>query len=166
MARKSSRTLRRAYRPGSRTILWAGGIGLAAMLAGCRSAAVPSPETTTAEPPPVGRVWQLQEIRYPGEDVVVPDDPAKYTLELRVDGRAAARVDCNRASGGYTLDGSAIGFGPLAMTRAACPPGSLDTRYVTALGQAVSWSLEGGRLRLGVGSGGGVLVFVAGAPGS
>lgn len=150
------------------SIRWVAAAGLGLALTACQSTGAtgggPGADGATAEPSPVGVVWQLQEIRDPGGEVIVPDDPAKYTLELRDDGRAAMRVDCNHAAGGYTLDGSAIGFGPLAMTQAACPPGSLDTRYASALGQAVSWSLHDGRLHLEIAAGGGVLVFAKAAP--
>lgn len=148
-----------------RSIGWFAALGLGLALAACQSAGGGAASDASArEPSPVGAVWQLQEIRYPGGDVMLPDDPAKYTLQLGADGRAAMRVDCNRATGGYTLGNSAIDFGVMAMTRAACPPGSLDSRYITALGQAVSWSLRDGRLHLEVGAGGGVLVFAQAPP--
>jgi len=43
------------------------------------------------------------------------------------DGRVSARIDCNRGSGSWKSDGkSQIEFGPMAVTRAMCPPGSMD----------------------------------------
>jgi len=141
-----------------------GGAGSANGPGGADNGATSGGSDTDASP--VGVVWQLQEIRDPGGATFTPDDPAKYTLELFDDGRAAMRVDCNRAAGGYTLDAGSLGFGPLAMTRAMCPPGSLDTRYAEALSQVVGWSIRDGRLHLDVAAGGGVLVFAKAPPGS
>lgn len=76
------------------------------------------------------------------------------------------RADCNRGHGGYTVDGASIGFGAIALTRAMCPPGSLDMRFVSALGQAVTWSIHEGRLHLDSAAGGSVLVFARRAPGA
>jgi para-nitrobenzyl esterase len=123
-------------------------------------------EAAASAPSPVGGVWQLAEIRDPGGDVLVPDDPAKYTLALQDDGAAVIRADCNRGRGGYTIDGGEIGFGAIALTRAMCPPGSLDMRFVNALGQAVGWSIHEDRLHLDTAAGGSVLVFARGAPGA
>ncbi|HVP29746.1 MAG TPA: META domain-containing protein [Myxococcota bacterium] len=112
-----------------------------------------------SEPSPIGVVWQLQRIRYADVEFVEPDDPAKYTLELGDDRRAAVRADCNRGSAAYTLDGSGLSFGPMAMTLAACPPGSLGQRYAMALASAVSYTIRDGMLRISIAAGGGILEF-------
>ncbi len=43
-----------------------------------------------------------------------------FTVTLAPDGQLAARADCNRCSGGYTVTGSTVRVGPLACTRAYC----------------------------------------------
>ena len=91
--------------------------------------------------------------------VVVPDDPARYTLELAGDGRAAVRADCNRGSGTYTLDGRSLSFGPLATTRALCPPGSISDRYLAQLGLVASWTERDGHLFLATRADGAILEF-------
>lgn len=75
--------------------------------------------------------WQL--IRFQGNDdtLLTPDDGSKYTIAFGADGRVAARIDCNRGNGTWTSAGpSLVRFGPLALTRAKCPPGSLHDRIV------------------------------------
>ena len=48
-----------------------------------------------------GSNWRLVEFRSSDDaiGVVRPDDPAKYTMSLADDGRAALRLNCNRANG-------------------------------------------------------------------
>jgi heat shock protein HslJ len=76
------------------------------------------------------------------------DHPAKYTLELQGDGRAMVRADCNRGSGSYRMEGRSLTFGPLATTRAACPPGSLSDRWLQQLGLVATFTERDGRLVL------------------
>jgi len=75
----------------------------------------------------VGPIWQLVRFRGGDDKVLTPGDGARYTLAFGADGRVSARIDCNRGSGGYKLPGNnQIEFGPMAVTRAMCPPGSMD----------------------------------------
>ena len=64
---------------------------------------------------------------------VVPDAPERYTLEFQPGGRVNVRADCNRGSGSYLLNGSTLTFGPIALTRAMCPPGSKDAEFLKGL---------------------------------
>ncbi|MGH8642280.1 MAG: META domain-containing protein, partial [Burkholderiales bacterium] len=78
-----------------------------------------------------GTAWQL--VRFQGGDdkVLVPDDRAKYTIAFGADGLVSARIDCNRGRGTWSSPGtSQLQFGPLALTRAMCPPGSLHDHIV------------------------------------
>ena len=70
-----------------------------------------------------GTSWQLVRIQYMDDKVLTPDDPAKYTLAFGTDGRVSMRIDCNRATGGWKSPGKTqLLIGPLAVTRARCPP--------------------------------------------
>jgi heat shock protein HslJ len=89
-----------------------------------------------------------------------PDDPSRYTLELLPDRAAAVRADCNRGRGSYRLDGSKLGFGPLATTRAMCPPGSLSDAYLQQLAIAASWTIVDGRLAIATAMDSSILHFV------
>jgi para-nitrobenzyl esterase len=78
-----------------------------------------------------GTSWQL--VRFQGSDdsSLTPDDRAKYTIAFATDGRLTARIDCNRGRGTWKSSGrNQIQFGPLALTRAMCPPGSLHDQIV------------------------------------
>ncbi len=81
---------------------------------------------------PVGFVWKWEGTQTPVERIV-PADPTRYTLEFLPDTSVVAQIDCNRGSGKYTMDGQSIAIGPLATTRMACPPGSLDAKFLQQL---------------------------------
>ena len=98
--------------------LLAGSLLLAASCAGKRPIA-PSP---TPPSPLAGTAWRVVEFRGGDDTVLTPEDRDKYTIELGADGRVAARIDCNRGTGWWnSASASQLEFGPLALTRAACP---------------------------------------------
>lgn len=68
---------------------------------------------------------------------------------LGAGGRVTLRLDCNRGPGRWEAGApNRITFPPLAMTRAMCPPGSLDTRVARELSYVRSYILEGDRVGL------------------
>jgi heat shock protein HslJ len=93
-------------------------------------------------------------------DVFTPSDPASYTLELGADGRAVIRADCNRGNGAYTLNGSELRFGPMAMTQAMCAPGSLDTRFAQQLAGSAHTFWHGDTLMIDLAMDSGTMRFV------
>lgn len=112
-----------------------------------------------------GTRWRLQQFESSddAQGVTRPDDPARYTLEFGGD-RAAMRLDCNRASAAWRATpsgatGGALAFGPVAMTRAACPPGSLDTRIARDLPRVRSYTLAGDTLNLALEADGGIYTW-------
>jgi heat shock protein HslJ len=105
------------------------------------------------------RTWHLVKIQVMDDAVLVPDHPSKYTLELGSDGRASVRADCNRGSCSFRLEGRTIQFGPMATTRAGCPPGSLSDRYLAQLAHVASWLERDGRLHLATRADGAILEF-------
>src|SRR5437773_10825878 len=99
--------------------------------------------------------WRLVELQSPDNTigVVRPDDSAKYQLTLADGGSAALRLDCNRGTGRWTSAATnqtqgSITCTPLAMTRAACIGGSLDTRIARELGYVRTYMIKDGRLIL------------------
>jgi heat shock protein HslJ len=78
----------------------------------------------------------------------VPADPNRYTIHFTSDGRTAVRADCNRGTGTYVLRGQTIEISRLGMTKAMCPPGSLDQRFLMNLGQVAIYSVRDGVLLL------------------
>jgi heat shock protein HslJ len=109
-----------------------------ALLAGCSDGG--------GSPPGILATWQLQAFTLDDGTTLRTDDPARYTVEFRADGRAHVRADCNVCNGSYFVDGSSLSFEPLGCTRAACPPESLDLRFTSALGTSEHYEIEGGSL--------------------
>jgi heat shock protein HslJ len=52
---------------------------------------------------------------------------------------------CNRYSGGFTLDGSSLEIGQLAVTQMACPPpaDTIERAYLAALAKVAGWRADG-----------------------
>jgi heat shock protein HslJ len=94
---------------------------------------------------PVGFVWKWEGTQTP-VGRITPDDPSRYTLEFLPDTSVVAQIDCNRGSGKYRMDGKSILIGPLATTRMACPPGSLDTKFTQQLEAARTIFFQGDTL--------------------
>ena len=93
--------------------------------------------------------WQL--VKFQGGDgtVLMPDDKAKYAVAFTNDGNVNVRFDCNRGRGSWILNGpNQLRFGPLALTRAACAPGSLHDHLVRQWPNLRGYSLAGGHLYL------------------
>ena len=92
--------------------------------------------------------------------VLAPDDKSKYTLAFGADGVVRARIDCNRAQGGWKSAGpNQLEFGPMAITRAQCPPGSLHDQIVKQLPYVRSYVMKQGHLFLSLMADGGIYEF-------
>jgi heat shock protein HslJ len=91
-----------------------------------------TPSLAPSSSGPAGTSWQLVEFQGSDDRTLTPDDRAKYTIEFAAGGQLIARIDCNRGRGTWKSSGSnQIAFGPMALTRAQCPPGSLHDQIVT-----------------------------------
>jgi heat shock protein HslJ len=78
-----------------------------------------------------GTRWHLVKFQGSDDTTVTPDDGSKYTLEFAAAGRVNVRIDCNRGRGAWKSAGPGqLAFGPLALTRAECPKGSMHDRVV------------------------------------
>jgi para-nitrobenzyl esterase len=92
--------------------------------------------------------------------VLTPDDRAKYTIDFAAGGQLTARVDCNRGRGTWKSNGpNQLQFGPLALTRAMCPPGSLHDQIVKQWGNIRSYVMKDGHLFLSLMADGGIYEF-------
>lgn len=128
-------------------------LAAALLLAAC-ARMVPTPESLA------GTSWQL--VRFQGGDdkVLTPDDRAKYTLAFNADGTFNARLDCNRGRGGWkSAARGQIELGPMAVTRAMCPPGSIDHEISKRLHHVRSYVMKESRLFLSMMADGGVFEF-------
>jgi len=114
------------------------------LLAGCAQVATQAPSDALG-----GTSWQL--VKFQGGDgtVLTPDDKTKYTIAFGADGNVSVRFDCNRGRGAWTSAGTQqLQFGPLALTRAMCPPGSLHDHMVKQWPFVRSYTVKGGHLFL------------------
>lgn len=89
-------------------------------------------------------------------------DPARFTLRFGSDGRASLRLDCNRGAGNWKSIPAADGLsgqlqlGPIATTRALCPPPHLDDRIARDLAYVRGYLLRDGKLYLTLMADGGI----------
>jgi heat shock protein HslJ len=122
------------------------------------ASAQPSPPSNAS--PLEGSSWQL--VKFQGGDgkTLTPDDSSKYTIDFDARGQLAARIDCNRGRGTWKSAGpNQVQFGPLALTRAKCPDGSLHDHIVKQWGYIRSYVIKGGHLFLSLIADGGIYEF-------
>lgn len=97
-----------------------------------------------------GTTWQL--VKFLGGDgkILKPDDRAKYTIEFADTGRVNVRIDCNRGRATWKAAGASgpIELGPLGLTRAKCPAGSMHDQIVRLWGYIRSYVIKDGHLFL------------------
>ena len=97
--------------------------------------AVGCDETPLSPSEIVDITWRLESVSRVGSPLVNVPNPDQYTVRFETNNRAAIQADCNSCSGSYTLDDSALSFGPLACTRVACPVPGLDTHLHRGAGE-------------------------------
>ncbi len=121
-------------------------------------------EQSTSPSPLAGTAWRLRAIQSmdDAQGTTTIDDPERYTVTFGADGKASFRLDCNRGSGSWqaTASGSGSGrleFGPMAATRAMCPPGSLDQKLMRQLPYVRSYLFKDGKLFISLMADGGIL---------
>src|SRR5262245_59807343 len=108
----------------------------------------------------VGPTWHL--VKFQGGDgkIEMPVDRSQYALQFNANGSVIARIDCNRGSGTWKSTGAnQLEFGPMAMTRAMCPPRSLHDQVVTRLPHVRSYVIRDGHLFLSLMADGGIYEF-------
>jgi heat shock protein HslJ len=115
---------------------------LALLPAGCTDS------ISTADFGPAGILWKLQAFELTDGTVIAVADPATYTLLFDPGGTLTARADCNTCNGEYGFVNGLFRMGISGCTRVACPPGSLDTRYIAALNAVTAFSMSGSELTL------------------
>jgi heat shock protein HslJ len=140
---------------GDRLVLFdAGGTRVAAFVAGSQASSG-APASGLA-----GTSWQLVKFEGSDDTTLTPDDRAKYTIEFGANGQVTARIDCNTGRGTWKSSGSnQLQFGPLALTRAKCPVGSLHDQIVKQWGNIRSYVLRDGHLFFALMADGGIYEF-------
>jgi heat shock protein HslJ len=89
-----------------------------------------------------GTIWRWQQTLDKNNTRTVPPNPENYTLNLLPGGKVNIRADCNLGGGVYTWNGSEISIEITYTTRAACPPESLEGRYIRDLNAAAHYRME------------------------
>lgn len=93
--------------------------------------------------------WRLVKFQSGGGKIITPDDSSKYTVTFNADNTVSVRIDCNRGHGAWRSTGAnQIRFGPMALTRAFCPPGPLNDRIPRDWEDIRSYMLRDGHLFL------------------
>ncbi|MEQ9558948.1 MAG: META domain-containing protein [Rhodospirillales bacterium] len=117
----------------------------------------------TAPAPIAGTAWKLHAIQSmdDAQGTTRVTDPKMFTLRFNTDGRATLRLDCNRGSGTWTAVRSSettgsLAFGPLAVTRALCPPPNLGERIARDLPHVRSYTFKDGNLFMALMADGGI----------
>jgi heat shock protein HslJ len=112
-----------------------------------------------------GTTWQLMSMQStaPGEQPSITiADPSKYTVTFGDDGKAGFRVDCNRGNSTWKIeaadpDSGGMTFGPIALTRMACPKPSHDAQVAAALGRVRTYLISGGKLNMSLEADSGIM---------
>ena len=92
--------------------------------------------------------------------MLTPEDKTKYTMAFDTEGRVSVRIDCNRGSGTWESPGvSQLRFGPLALTRAMCPPAPLNERLAKDWDYVRSYMMKDGHLFLSLMADAGIYEF-------
>ena len=94
----------------------------------------------------------------------IPVTGPNYTLTLLADGSFQLLVDCNRASGTYTVSGSQITIQVGPITRAFCGEDSLHDQFLRMLGDVVTFVMDGDQLVLNLKMDAGNMIFDLEAP--
>jgi len=141
-------------------VLWAWGVAAAAVATG---------ESTNRQIHPnlAGTAWRLVEFQSMDDaiGVVRPDDSSLYTMRLHGDGTVDMRLNCNQAKGSWSAVPSSdasngkFEFGSLAMTRALCPPPSMDENIAAQAQHIRSYLLKDDRLYLSLMADGGIYAW-------
>ena len=141
---------------GRLTLMSASGARLAVFEAAAPPAPPKAEATTPAARPPAsnnspltGTGWQL--VKFNGADgkAVLPDVGGKYAIEFGNNGQFRARVDCNRGQGTWRSSAAnQVEFGPLGLTTARCPVGSMHDQMVQNWPKIRTYAIRNGHLFL------------------
>jgi para-nitrobenzyl esterase len=137
---------------------------LGGVIIGCAAGTPPDASPQAGAAPLAGTAWQL--VRFEGGDgtVLMPAAGAIYTIAFDANGRLSARIDCNRGTGTWKSAGPPhLEFGPLALTRALCPSGSLHDHVVRQWPYVRSYVIRDKHLFLALMADGGIYEFAPAA---
>lgn len=107
-----------------------------------------------------GSSWRLVQIQMGDGMTKAAIERSRYTIGFGENGVLNVRFDCNRGRGSWKSSGPGnVEFGPLALTRALCPTGSLHDDLVRQWPFVRSYVVKDGRLYLSLMADGGTIEF-------
>ena len=125
-------------------------------IAGCATTSSPGSATTNLQ----GSSWRLVQIQMGDGMTKAAIERSRYTIGFGENGVLNVRFDCNRGRGSWKTSGPGnVEFGPLALTRALCPTGSLHDDLVRQWPFVRSYVVKDGRLYLSLMADGGTIEF-------
>lgn len=139
------------------------------LLSGCAGTA---PMPTAPDAGSIAGSWELVEFQSmdDAQGTTRPAPGQPYSVTFGADGTAAFRLNCNRGSARWSATpapapgSGALSFGALALTRAYCPPPSLDTRIAQHLEFVRSYIIRDGVMSMSLMADGGIYRWKRVAP--
>ncbi|HSS67634.1 MAG TPA: META domain-containing protein [Nocardioidaceae bacterium] len=109
-------------------------------------------ETANPDRPLTGTTWTLESTGGSSSDSSVSSVPdgVESTLTIDDSGRVSIRPGCNTGGGEATVGDGSIDFGPIALTRMACPTTQMDTEdfVMSVVDGTVQFSIDADVLTL------------------
>lgn len=135
--------------------------------ANAESAEKDKPAAEQKGAPLAGTQWRLVEFQSmdDAQGTQRPDNPLLYIMNLKTDGTVHMQLNCNKATGSWKIEPSAdpssgkLEFGPLATTKALCPPPSMDELVASQAQWVRGYLLKDGKLYLSLMADGGVFAW-------
>lgn len=122
---------------------------LAACSSGPSTPPVPQPAPSVTLPPEaLNATWEWVGFTTPLIQESI-DASSRYTITFDPAGRVSIQADCNRGTGTYTLpEPGHITFGPIGVTRMACPEPSQGDRFADLVQRSTVFFMQGGEFFL------------------
>jgi heat shock protein HslJ len=124
--------------------------------------APPPPIAAAGDSPLTNTTWAWQGTQMKDGARVVPEAPERYALFFQPGGMVNVRADCNLGSASYLLNGGALSFGRIALTKKMCPPGSRDSDFLKGLSAVAAQGWSGNDLVLTLAGDSGTMRFTTG----
>lgn len=132
-------------------------IALGVLALACATGGTAASRAGAASSELAGTAWRFVKFTGGDDSIVTPSDPSLYTIAFTADGGVETRISCNRGHGSWSSEGpSQLAFGPLALTRAFCPPDPMEQHLVRDWPFVRSYVLRDGRLYLSLQADGGI----------
>jgi heat shock protein HslJ len=107
-----------------------------------------------------GTAWQLARITSMDDSVYEPGDRMRYRIDFHEDGSVAILADCNRGKGSWMSESQGkLEFGPIASTKALCPPESISEKYLAELQRVRTYTIKDSHLFLATEADGSIVEF-------